>query len=132
MRQNQDKPCWSQKATQIRPEQPQGSRHVNNPDGSAETKICFKYYHGVSGALRATTPSVTVKNSAAPLKCSTQQSRSEKNIPSGKESERRIFLNVKGLLGVASITTQCKTVSTHLQSVSRLHHALFSLMVLMV
>ena len=34
---------------------------------SAETKICFKYYHGVSGALRATTPSVTVKNSAAPV-----------------------------------------------------------------
>ncbi|KAK2516097.1 Hecw1 [Columba guinea] len=33
----------------------------------AETKICFKYYHGVSGALRATTPSVTVKNNAAPL-----------------------------------------------------------------
>ncbi|XP_027307134.2 E3 ubiquitin-protein ligase HECW1 isoform X10 [Anas platyrhynchos] len=31
-----------------------------------ETKICFKYYHGVSGALRATTPSVTVKNNAAP------------------------------------------------------------------
>ncbi|XP_039381942.1 E3 ubiquitin-protein ligase HECW1 isoform X7 [Mauremys reevesii] len=31
-----------------------------------ETKICFKYYHGVSGALRATTPSVTVKNSSAP------------------------------------------------------------------
>uniref|UniRef100_A0A8C1T475 HECT-type E3 ubiquitin transferase n=1 Tax=Cyprinus carpio TaxID=7962 RepID=A0A8C1T475_CYPCA len=27
-----------------------------------ETKICFKYYHGVSGALRATTPCVTVKN----------------------------------------------------------------------
>uniref|UniRef100_A0A8C3QP58 HECT-type E3 ubiquitin transferase n=1 Tax=Cyanoderma ruficeps TaxID=181631 RepID=A0A8C3QP58_9PASS len=32
-----------------------------------ETKICFKYYHGVSGALRATTPSVTVKNNAAPV-----------------------------------------------------------------
>ncbi|XP_062970617.1 E3 ubiquitin-protein ligase HECW1 [Cynocephalus volans] len=32
-----------------------------------ETKICFKYYHGVSGALRATTPSVTVKNSEAPI-----------------------------------------------------------------
>ncbi|XP_032298899.1 E3 ubiquitin-protein ligase HECW1 isoform X13 [Coturnix japonica] len=31
-----------------------------------ETKICFKYYHGVSGALRATTPSITVKNNAAP------------------------------------------------------------------
>nr|XP_056713604.1 E3 ubiquitin-protein ligase HECW1 isoform X2 [Euleptes europaea] len=33
----------------------------------SETKICFKYYHGVSGALRATTPSVTVKNNAAPI-----------------------------------------------------------------
>uniref|UniRef100_A0A674I9L3 HECT-type E3 ubiquitin transferase n=1 Tax=Terrapene triunguis TaxID=2587831 RepID=A0A674I9L3_9SAUR len=32
-----------------------------------ETKICFKYYHGVSGALRATTPSVTVKNNSAPI-----------------------------------------------------------------
>ncbi|KAM6201025.1 E3 ubiquitin-protein ligase HECW1 isoform 2-T2 [Rhynchocyon petersi] len=32
-----------------------------------ETKICFKYYHGASGALRATTPCVTVKNSAAPI-----------------------------------------------------------------
>ncbi|XP_038645039.1 E3 ubiquitin-protein ligase HECW2-like isoform X2 [Scyliorhinus canicula] len=31
----------------------------------AETKICFKYYHGVSGALRATTPCITVKNPAA-------------------------------------------------------------------
>ncbi|XP_017312394.1 E3 ubiquitin-protein ligase HECW2 isoform X2 [Ictalurus punctatus] len=27
-----------------------------------ETKICFKYYHGVSGALRAMTPCITVKN----------------------------------------------------------------------
>ncbi|KAJ8252809.1 hypothetical protein GJAV_G00205860 [Gymnothorax javanicus] len=27
-----------------------------------ETKICFKYYHGVSGALRATTPCITVRN----------------------------------------------------------------------
>ncbi|MGH0161268.1 UNVERIFIED_CONTAM: hypothetical protein FKN15_053806 [Acipenser sinensis] len=27
-----------------------------------EIKICFKYYHGVSGALRATTPCITVKN----------------------------------------------------------------------
>ncbi|XP_026061465.1 E3 ubiquitin-protein ligase HECW1 isoform X2 [Carassius auratus] len=33
----------------------------------AETKICFKYYHGVSGALRATTPCVTVKNPSAPV-----------------------------------------------------------------
>ncbi|MBN3278894.1 HECW2 ligase, partial [Polyodon spathula] len=27
-----------------------------------EIKICFKYYHGVSGALRATTACITVKN----------------------------------------------------------------------
>ncbi|XP_066471335.1 E3 ubiquitin-protein ligase HECW2 isoform X3 [Tiliqua scincoides] len=27
-----------------------------------EIKICFKYYHGISGALRATTPCITVKN----------------------------------------------------------------------
>ncbi|XP_066517870.1 E3 ubiquitin-protein ligase HECW2 [Hoplias malabaricus] len=27
-----------------------------------ETKICFKYYHGVSGALRAMTPCITIKN----------------------------------------------------------------------
>uniref|UniRef100_A0A670Y7P8 HECT-type E3 ubiquitin transferase n=1 Tax=Pseudonaja textilis TaxID=8673 RepID=A0A670Y7P8_PSETE len=33
----------------------------------SETKICFKYYHGVSGALRATTPSVTVKNNTIPV-----------------------------------------------------------------
>ncbi|KAG7455422.1 hypothetical protein MATL_G00256570 [Megalops atlanticus] len=32
-----------------------------------ETKVCFKYYHGVSGALRATTPSVTVRNPSAPV-----------------------------------------------------------------
>ncbi|XP_048049945.1 E3 ubiquitin-protein ligase HECW2 [Megalobrama amblycephala] len=31
----------------------------------AETRICFKYYHGVSGALRATTPCITVKNPRA-------------------------------------------------------------------
>ncbi|KAK2850408.1 hypothetical protein Q7C36_009191 [Tachysurus vachellii] len=28
----------------------------------AETRICFKYYHGLTGALRATTPCITVKN----------------------------------------------------------------------
>ncbi|XP_055086375.1 E3 ubiquitin-protein ligase HECW2 [Periophthalmus magnuspinnatus] len=32
-----------------------------------ETKICFKYYHGVSGALRATTPCITVKNPSVPV-----------------------------------------------------------------
>ncbi|XP_075036049.1 E3 ubiquitin-protein ligase HECW2 isoform X3 [Mixophyes fleayi] len=29
-----------------------------------EIKICFKYYHGISGSLRATTPCITVKNPA--------------------------------------------------------------------
>ena len=33
----------------------------------AETKVCFKYFHGLSGALRATTPTVTVKNPTAPV-----------------------------------------------------------------
>ncbi|TRY94183.1 hypothetical protein DNTS_028357, partial [Danionella cerebrum] len=32
-----------------------------------ETRICFKYYHGVSGALRATTPCITVKNPRASI-----------------------------------------------------------------
>uniref|UniRef100_A0A3Q3SXG7 HECT-type E3 ubiquitin transferase n=1 Tax=Mastacembelus armatus TaxID=205130 RepID=A0A3Q3SXG7_9TELE len=35
----------------------------------SETQVCFRYYHGVTGALRATTPSVTIKKgSAAVLK----------------------------------------------------------------
>lgn len=37
------------------------------PPTTAETKICFKYYHGVSGALRATTPCITVKNPGVPV-----------------------------------------------------------------
>ncbi|XP_063160243.1 E3 ubiquitin-protein ligase HECW1 isoform X3 [Candoia aspera] len=40
---------------------------ANSCFAESETKICFKYYHGVSGALRATTPSVTVKNNAVPV-----------------------------------------------------------------
>lgn len=35
---------------------------------AAETKICFKYYHGISGALRATTPCITVKNPGVPVR----------------------------------------------------------------
>ncbi|KAK5861570.1 hypothetical protein PBY51_022955 [Eleginops maclovinus] len=38
-----------------------------------ETKICFKYYHGVSGALRATTPCITVKNPAVLVDGLTEQ-----------------------------------------------------------
>lgn len=34
---------------------------------TAETKVCFKYYHGVSGALRATTPCITIKNPGVPV-----------------------------------------------------------------
>uniref|UniRef100_A0A6I8PP22 HECT-type E3 ubiquitin transferase n=1 Tax=Ornithorhynchus anatinus TaxID=9258 RepID=A0A6I8PP22_ORNAN len=40
-----------------------------------EIKICFKYYHGVSGALRATTPCITVKNPAAQVASGLQPSR---------------------------------------------------------
>lgn len=37
----------------------------------AETQVCFRYYHGATGALRATTPSVTVRNSCAAVSFST-------------------------------------------------------------
>ncbi|XP_063729996.1 E3 ubiquitin-protein ligase HECW1 isoform X2 [Eleginops maclovinus] len=37
----------------------------NFSDG--ETQVCFRYYHGVSGALRATTPSITIKKASAPV-----------------------------------------------------------------
>ncbi|XP_053715342.1 E3 ubiquitin-protein ligase HECW1 isoform X1 [Synchiropus splendidus] len=39
------------------------SSHFSEP----ETQVCFRYYHGVTGALRATTPSVTIKKSSAPV-----------------------------------------------------------------
>ncbi|XP_034562551.1 E3 ubiquitin-protein ligase HECW1 [Notolabrus celidotus] len=32
-----------------------------------ETQVCFRYYHGVTGALRATTPSVTIKKGPPPV-----------------------------------------------------------------
>lgn len=37
----------------------------------AETQVCFKYYHGATGALRATTPSVTVRNGCAAVSAPT-------------------------------------------------------------
>ncbi|XP_045555421.1 E3 ubiquitin-protein ligase HECW2 isoform X1 [Salmo salar] len=37
-----------------------------------ETKICFKYYHGVSGGLRATTPCITVNNPGLPVRAEGQ------------------------------------------------------------
>ncbi|KAM9333475.1 E3 ubiquitin-protein ligase HECW1 [Pholidichthys leucotaenia] len=39
------------------------SSHFSDP----ETQVCFRYYHGVTGALRATTPSVTIKKGSAPV-----------------------------------------------------------------
>ncbi|XP_071341694.1 E3 ubiquitin-protein ligase HECW1 isoform X2 [Trachinotus anak] len=33
----------------------------------SETQVCFRYYHGVTGALRATTPTVTIKKGSAPV-----------------------------------------------------------------
>lgn len=50
---------------------------------TAETKICFKYYHGISGALRATTPCITVKNPGVPVRTS---SASKNSNPSGSSS----------------------------------------------
>ncbi|XP_072298114.1 E3 ubiquitin-protein ligase HECW2-like [Eucyclogobius newberryi] len=47
----------------------------------AETKVCFKYYHGVSGALRATTPCITVKNPGVTV-------GSEGQVEDQSESER--------------------------------------------
>uniref|UniRef100_A0A668AY67 HECT-type E3 ubiquitin transferase n=1 Tax=Myripristis murdjan TaxID=586833 RepID=A0A668AY67_9TELE len=32
----------------------------------SETQVCFRYYHGVTGALRATTPSITIKSPLCP------------------------------------------------------------------
>ncbi|MED6275261.1 hypothetical protein CHARACLAT_024771, partial [Characodon lateralis] len=32
-----------------------------------ETQVCFRYYHGVTGALRATTPTVTIKKGFPPV-----------------------------------------------------------------
>uniref|UniRef100_A0A3Q4HIK5 HECT-type E3 ubiquitin transferase n=1 Tax=Neolamprologus brichardi TaxID=32507 RepID=A0A3Q4HIK5_NEOBR len=39
------------------------SSHFSEP----ETQVCFRYYHGVTGALRATTPSVIIKKGSAPI-----------------------------------------------------------------
>lgn len=49
----------------------------------AETRICFKYYHGLSGALRATTPCITIKNPAV--------------LVSSKCSRRRVHVRINTL-----------------------------------
>ncbi|XP_031415528.1 E3 ubiquitin-protein ligase HECW1 isoform X2 [Clupea harengus] len=55
-----------------------------------ETKICFKYYHGVSGALRATTPSVTVKNPSVPV----FKPPSAEDVPQSQGSRRLISFSL--------------------------------------
>ncbi|XP_037552766.1 E3 ubiquitin-protein ligase HECW2 [Nematolebias whitei] len=44
-----------------------------------ETKICFKYYHGVTGALRAMTPCITVKNTQIPVRSEGQVEEQSEN-----------------------------------------------------
>nr|XP_055038227.1 E3 ubiquitin-protein ligase HECW1 isoform X3 [Misgurnus anguillicaudatus] len=62
----------------------------------AETKICFKYYHGLSGALRATTPSVTVRNpSASVLKPVISQ-----DVPQSLGSRRLISFSLSDIQAV--------------------------------
>uniref|UniRef100_UPI00358F6373 E3 ubiquitin-protein ligase HECW2-like isoform X2 n=1 Tax=Myxine glutinosa TaxID=7769 RepID=UPI00358F6373 len=51
----------------------------------AETRICFKYYHGISGALRATTPCITVRN---PTASATADGRSDEG--GGSQQNRRL------------------------------------------
>lgn len=51
----------------------------------SETKICFKYYHGVSGALRATTPCITVRNPGV-----TVGSEGQREDQSGTEHCRKL------------------------------------------
>lgn len=40
---------------------------------TVETQVCFKYYHGATGALRATTASVTVRRGGAAVSFTTVQ-----------------------------------------------------------
>uniref|UniRef100_A0A5F9DT11 HECT-type E3 ubiquitin transferase n=1 Tax=Oryctolagus cuniculus TaxID=9986 RepID=A0A5F9DT11_RABIT len=49
-----------------------------------EIKICFKYYHGISGALRATTPCITVKNPAVMMGAEGMEGSASGNLHSRK------------------------------------------------
>ncbi|KAJ8012075.1 hypothetical protein DPEC_G00064920 [Dallia pectoralis] len=55
-----------------------------------ETKICFKYYHGLSGELRATTPSLTVKNPSVPV----FKPMSSEEVPQSTGSRRLISFSL--------------------------------------
>ncbi|XP_067852201.1 E3 ubiquitin-protein ligase HECW1-like [Heptranchias perlo] len=71
------------------------STHVNNGH-MAETKICFKYYHGASGALRATTPSISVRNPSAPV----FKTFSSEEAVQGQGSRRLINFTLSGFQAV--------------------------------
>ncbi|CAL8289403.1 unnamed protein product [Lota lota] len=51
----------------------------------AETKVCFRYYHGVSGALRASTPCITIKNPGVLVGAEGQS-----EVQSGAEQSRKL------------------------------------------
>ncbi|MGH0128708.1 UNVERIFIED_CONTAM: hypothetical protein FKN15_035834 [Acipenser sinensis] len=72
-----------------------------------EIKICFKYYHGVSSAVRATTPCITVKNPGVmralcfrgPLANNGKRNHREYQL-SGKTSSRAVALADLRALGL--------------------------------
>uniref|UniRef100_A0A8C4PTV4 HECT-type E3 ubiquitin transferase n=1 Tax=Equus asinus asinus TaxID=83772 RepID=A0A8C4PTV4_EQUAS len=55
-----------------------------------EIKICFKYYHGISGALRATTPCITVKNPAVLVSAPTMGAEGMEGGASGNQHSRKL------------------------------------------
>ncbi|XP_041040275.1 E3 ubiquitin-protein ligase HECW1-like [Carcharodon carcharias] len=61
-----------------------------------ETKICFKYYHGASGALRATTPSISVRNPSVPV----FKTISSEEAVQGQGSRRLISFTLSGFQAV--------------------------------
>ncbi|XP_061412836.1 LOW QUALITY PROTEIN: E3 ubiquitin-protein ligase HECW2-like [Lethenteron reissneri] len=63
----------------------------------SETKICFKYYHGVSGALRAVTPCITVRN---PNPTASLDGTSEDDEP-GQHTRRLISFSLSELRATA-------------------------------
>uniref|UniRef100_A0A8C3AHZ2 HECT-type E3 ubiquitin transferase n=1 Tax=Cyclopterus lumpus TaxID=8103 RepID=A0A8C3AHZ2_CYCLU len=59
----------------------------------SETQVCFRYYHGVTGALRATTPSITIKKGPAHVisgRCSLRS-------PLTLQQRQKLYLQAVGL-----------------------------------
>ncbi|KAI3355527.1 hypothetical protein L3Q82_017905 [Scortum barcoo] len=55
-----------------------------------ETQVCFRYYHGVSGALRATTPSVTIKRGSAPAHETVELKSVALELPDIEAADQRV------------------------------------------